>query len=86
MKHATQWDTVNYPNDPADDRIQGDEWNADHIFVARAEPADVDVAENTAHPWLSNGTGYGNAGDICIKINSGGTIKTATLIPFTLIT
>jgi len=71
--------------DPADNRVQKNGWNDDHIYVAMAEPADGDVEENTAYPWMSNGTGYGNAGDICIKINSGGTIKTATLVPFSLI-
>ena len=32
MKHTTQWDTVTYPNDPANDRIQGDEWNEAHAL------------------------------------------------------
>ena len=85
MRHKTTWDTVTYPNDPADDRIRGDEWNEPHIWVAEAEPADGDVAINTAYQWMSNGTGYGDAGDICIKINSAGVIKTATLVPFSII-
>lgn len=32
MKHTTLWDTVNYPNDPSDDRVQGDEWNESHTL------------------------------------------------------
>ena len=72
--------------DPADSRIQGDEWNADHIFVERAEPADGDVTDNTSFPWMSNGTGAGTRGDIMIKIKSNGVVKTVTWIPFSLVT
>jgi len=35
--------------------------------------------------WMSNGTGTGDAGDIMVIINSGGTIKTNTLIDFSAI-
>ena len=32
IKHAKVVDTVTYPNDAADPRVQGDEWNDDHAF------------------------------------------------------
>jgi len=60
--------------------------SASLLLTAQAEPADGEVANGTTYPWMSNGTGYGNAGDICVKIHSGGVIKTATLVPFSLIT
>ena len=72
--------------DPGDGRIQGPKWNADHIFVERAEPADGDVTDNTSFPWMSNGTGAGNRGDIMMKIKSNGVVKTVTWIPFSLVT
>ena len=78
MRHQ---DVVVIAQDPTDSRVQGDEWNKDHIFIARAEPADGDVPENTAYPWMSSVDG-----SIMVKINFGGVIKTATLIPFPIIT
>ena len=57
---------------------------ANNIMPAIAEPADP--ALNTAVPWMSNGTGTGTNGDILIKINVGGVVKTATLVPYSLIT
>ena len=77
MRHAYV-ETI--AQDPTDDRIQGDEWNADHIFIARAEPADAEVAEGTAFPWMSSVDG-----SIMVKIKFGGVVKTATLIPFPIL-
>ena len=77
MRHAYVETTA---QDPTDDRIQGDEWNADHIFIARAEPADGEVAEGTAFPWMSSVDG-----SIMVKIKFGGVVKTATLIPFPIL-
>ena len=82
MRHAYV-ETI--AQDPTDDRIQGDEWNARHIWVAEDEPDDSEVALNTAIEWMSNGTGYGNAGDLCVKINSAGVIKKATRTPFSIL-
>lgn len=82
IKHKTQWDLADYPGDPDDERLQGNAWNEDHIFVARAEPADEEVTEGTAFPWMSNGNGFGTNGDICIKINVAGVIKYAKLVTF----
>ena len=80
MRHAYVETTA---QDPTDDRIQGDEWNADHIMPAIAEPADPAVG--TSIQWMSNGD-VGTNGDIMIKINVGGVVKTATLVPFSIIT
>ena len=78
MRHQ---DVVTTADDPNDDRLQGSHWNKDHIFLATTEPDDADVAENTAYPWMSLVDG-----SIMVKINFGGVIKTATLVPFSLIT
>ena len=80
MKH--QHTAIN-PDD-ATDRVQPSHWNEYHIYVAQEEPDDP--AAGTAVPWMSNGTGAGNEGDIMIKINVGGTTKTATLVPYSILT
>lgn len=45
-----------------------------------ADPADPDTGHSVQ--WVSDGTGSGDAGDVMIKINVAGTIKTITLIDF----
>jgi hypothetical protein len=45
-----------------------------------ADPADP--AAGRFVQWVSDGTGSGDAGDVMIKINVGGTVKTSTLIDF----
>ena len=70
MRHP---DVVVIPQDPTDTRLQGNEWNADHIYVAvNADPADPAVG--TGIPWMSDGTESGENGDILVKINIGGQI------------
>ena len=64
----------------ASDKVSSDRWNADHIWVAIAEPDNP--AEGTAIPWMSNGTGLGDEGDIMVKVNVGGTVKYCTLCDF----
>lgn len=41
-----------------------------------------DPAEGKSVIWMSDGTGAGDAGDIMVKITSGATTKTTTLIDF----
>lgn len=41
-----------------------------HTLTQAAEPGDP--ADNHAVFWISNGTGYGDAGDLCCKITEGG--------------
>jgi len=48
-----------------------------------SDPADPS-AGNSAQ-WVSDGTGAGDAGDVMVKINVGGTTKTATLIDYSTI-
>jgi hypothetical protein len=43
-----------------------------------ADPADPDDGHSVQ--WVSDGTGSGDAGDVMLKINVGGTVKTITLI------
>jgi hypothetical protein len=43
-----------------------------------ADPADPDDLHSVQ--WVSDGTGSGDAGDVMLKINVGGTVKTITLI------
>ena len=81
MRHAYIETTA---QDPTDDRIQGDEWNADHVMPAIAEPDDP--ALNTAIQWMSDGTGLGDEGDIMVKINFGGVVKYAILVDFSAAT
>jgi hypothetical protein len=52
-------------------------------LVAQAEIDDP--AEGEAGMWLSNGTGAGDAGDVLIKITSGGVTKTIALIDFSAV-
>ena len=72
------------PDDPTDDRLQGEAWNADHQLPAIAEPADPDTDESVI--WMSNGTGEGDVGDIMGKINNGGDIRTGTILDFSSLT
>jgi hypothetical protein len=48
-----------------------------------ADPADPSAGDSVQ--WLSDGTGSGDAGDVMVKINVGGTTKTATLIDYSAI-
>jgi len=81
MKHKTQWNTVAYPNDPSDDRLQGEEWNERHVMELEAEPSDPEL--NTAIMWFSNGSGIGQLGDLVIKKNIGGVIYSCIGCPAT---
>lgn len=49
-----------------------------------ADPPDP-VAANSVQ-WVSDGTGSGDAGDVMMKINVGGSVKTVTLIDFSEVT
>lgn len=48
-----------------------------------ADPPDPDPGNSVQ--WISDGTGSGDAGDIMVKINVGGTIKTTTLVDYSAI-
>jgi hypothetical protein len=48
-----------------------------------SDPADPSSGDSVQ--WLSDGTGSGDAGDVMVKINVGGTTKTATLIDYSAI-
>jgi hypothetical protein len=48
-----------------------------------ADPADPD--EGSFVMWMSDGTGTGDDGDILIKIQAGGVVKTTTLVDFSAI-
>jgi len=41
-----------------------------------------DPAEGYCVIWMSDGTGTGDDGDIMVKIQAGGVVKTTTLIDF----
>lgn len=45
-----------------------------------ADPADP--APGNSVQWVSDGTGSGDAGDVMVKINVGGTVKTITLVDY----
>ena len=45
-----------------------------------SDPPDPD--DGYSRQWVSDGTGSGDAGDVMIKINIGGTVKTITLIDY----
>ena len=77
IRHAT---VVTKSDDPNDERLQGSHWNADHIMPAVSEPSDP--ANDTSVIWMSDGTGPGDAGDIMVKITSGGNTRVTTLIDF----
>ena len=47
-----------------------------------SDPADPDAGNSVQ--WVSDGTGSGNAGDVMIKINVGGTTKVITLIDYSV--
>lgn len=52
-------------------------------LLTRALSVDpADPPSGSAVLWLSDGTGSGDAGDVMVKITSGGTTKTTTLINF----
>ena len=85
IRHQHIVDTAKYPNDASDPRVQGEEWNEDHIMPAlSADPADPDAGESVI--WMSDGTGSGDPGDIMVKINVGGDIRTGTLVDFSSLT
>lgn len=48
-----------------------------------AEPSNP--TPGTSVQWVSDGTGSGNAGDLMMKINVGGVVKTTTLVDFSAI-
>jgi len=54
--------------------------NAQKLDFRSSDPSDP--GSNQAVQWVSDGTGSGAAGDVMMKINSGGTVKTVTLIDF----
>jgi len=72
MKHTTLWNTVAYPNDPGDDRIQGDEWNeshtleADENFVTDAQLALISTLGTTRYGESFDSTDLDGNGDITI--------------------
>lgn len=81
------WDSNNVPEEninTLDDIV-----NNDHVFNSvkqgslSSDPADPSVGETVQ--WVSDGTGSGDAGDVMIKINVGGTVKTTTLIDYSAI-
>ncbi len=45
-----------------------------------ADPADPEDGQSVQ--WVSDGSGSGDAGDVMMKINVGGTVKTTTLVDF----
>lgn len=45
-----------------------------------SDPSDPDDGHSVQ--WVSDGTGSGDAGDVMMKINVGGTVKTITLVDF----
>jgi hypothetical protein len=45
-----------------------------------SDPANPDAGGSVM--WVSDGTGAGDAGDVMIKINVGGSVKTATLVDY----
>ena len=44
-----------------------------------------DPADGESVIWMSDGSGSGDDGDIMIKINVGGTVKTGTIIDYSAI-
>jgi len=50
----------------------------------KSEPSDPDSGAFVL--WQSNGTGFGDAGDVVIKCASGATVKTITIIDFSAAT
>jgi hypothetical protein len=45
-----------------------------------SDPANPDPGHSVQ--WVSDGTGSGDAGDVLMKINVGGTTKTVTLVDY----
>lgn len=58
------------------------DWIADSTFTIAqiAEPGDPPDEHSVM--WCSNGTGDGDAGDIMLKIQHGGVVKTKTIVDF----
>jgi hypothetical protein len=84
MRHAKVVNTTLYPDDASDPRVQGEAWNADHVIPAlSADPSDPVAGQSVI--WMSDGTGSGDNGDIMIKVNVGGTVKTATLLDYSVL-
>jgi hypothetical protein len=54
-----------------------------HELSEAAEPDDP--ADNSSVIWLSNGTGYGDQGDLCAKITEGGGTSSFTIVDFSAI-
>jgi len=52
-------------------------------FTQAAEPGDP--ADNHAVFWISNGTGYGDAGDFCCKITEGGGTTSFTISDYSVL-
>ena len=77
IRHAT---VVTKSDDPNDERLQGNHWNADHIMPAVPEPDNP--SEDTSIIWMSNGYGVGDEGDIMCKITVNGISKYATIVDF----
>ena len=48
-----------------------------------SDPADPDAGNSVQ--WVSDGTGSGDAGDVMMKINVGGTVKTVTIVDYSVI-
>lgn len=56
-------------------------------LVIKEQSSDpADPAEGEAVLWQSDGSGFGDDGDIVIKVTAGGTTKTVTLIDFSAAT
>jgi hypothetical protein len=45
-----------------------------------ADPTDPDAGNSVQ--WVSDGTGSGDAGDVMMKINVTGTVKTVTIVDY----
>ena len=45
----------------------------------------VDPSPGNSVQWVSDGSGSGDAGDVMMKINVGGTVKTTTLVDYSAI-
>lgn len=45
----------------------------------------ADPKEGNMVLWMSDGTGAGDDGDVLVKINVGGTVKTATIVDYSAV-
>jgi hypothetical protein len=73
---GTIYGAINFPDGISADTLE--------ITEQSADPADP--AEGATILWQSDGTGFGDDGDVIVKITSGGVTKTHTLIDFSAIT